>query len=114
MKINLRPASGFALIATLVMMALVVTVVVAYLLNSRTDRSTSSLYANRLRAKIVADAGLSAATNLLYQHTKTGNYITAMPAPTVSPSPPASPIPIRLNLPAIHRRRLSEAGQCPW
>ena len=86
MKINLRPASGFALIATLVMMALVVTVVVAYLLNSRTDRSTSSLYANRLRAKIVADAGLSAATNLLYQHTKTGNYITAMPAPVPPPT----------------------------
>ena len=79
--------SAFALIMTLLMMALIVTIVVAYLLNTRTDRSTSSLYANRLRAKMMADSGLAAATKLLYDNTKAGNYITAMPAPLPSPAP---------------------------
>lgn len=78
---------GFALIATLVLMALVVIVVVAYLANTRSERSTSSTYANRARAKIMADSGLAAATKLLYDNTKYGNYITAMPAPLPSPAP---------------------------
>src|SRR5438105_2684080 len=78
--------SGFALIVTLVLMAFVVTVVVAYLLNTRSDRATSSSYANRLRAKMIADSGLAAATNLLYDNTKTGNYITAMPSPSPTPT----------------------------
>jgi hypothetical protein len=87
--------SGFALIVTLVLMALIVVVVVAYLGNTRTDRSASSLYANRLRAKMMADSGLTAATTLLYDNTKYGNYITAMPAPA---APAASPTPIRTEL----------------
>lgn len=89
--------SGFALAVTLVLMALIVVVVVAYLGNTRTDRSTSSLYANRLRAKIIADSALSAAMTLLYENTKYGNYITAMPAPS-PPGSIASPTPIRTEL----------------
>ena len=89
-----RP-SGFALVVTLVLMALIVVVVVAYLGNTRTDRSTASLYANRLRAKMMADSGLTGATKLLYENTKYGNYITAMPAPA---APGAAPTPIRTEL----------------
>ena len=98
MKRPRSQTSGFALVVTLVLMALVVVVVVAYLGNTRTDRSTSSLYANRLRAKMMADSGLAAATELLYEHTKRGNYITAMPAPELSPSAVASATPIRTEI----------------
>lgn len=79
--------SGFALAFTLVLMALIVIVVVAYLSSTRIERSTSSVYANRLRAKITADSGLSAAIHLLRDNTRYGNYITAMPAPSPSPAP---------------------------
>lgn len=95
MKTPCSRPSGFALVVTLVLMALVVAVVVAYLGNTRTDRSTSSLYANRLRAKMMADSGLTAATKLLYENTKYGNYVTAMPAPA---APGAAPTPIRTEL----------------
>ena len=79
--------SGFALAITLVLMALIVIVVVAYLASTRIERSTSSVYANRLRAKITADSGLTAAVHLLKDNTRYGNYITAMPAPVPSPAP---------------------------
>ena len=81
-----RRDSGFALAVTLVLMALVVIVIVAYLANTRTDRSTSAIYANRIRSKIVAEDGLAAATKLLSDNTRYGNYITAMPAPSPSPA----------------------------
>lgn len=79
--------SGFALAITLVLMALILIVVVAYLASTRIERSTSSVYANRLRAKITADSGLDAAIHLLRDNTRYGNYITAMPAPSPSPAP---------------------------
>ncbi|CAN5527883.1 hypothetical protein BH20VER3_BH20VER3_00350 [soil metagenome] len=81
-----RRSSAFALAVTLVLMALIVIVIVAYLANTRTDRSTSSIYANQLRARMVADSGLAAATKLLADNTRYGNYITAMPAPVPSPA----------------------------
>ncbi|MEO5755019.1 MAG: hypothetical protein ABIR38_09960 [Chthoniobacterales bacterium] len=81
-----RRNSAFALAITMVLMALILVVVVAYLANTRTDRSTSSLYANRIRAKIVAEDGLAAATKLLVDNTRYGNYITAMPPPAPSPA----------------------------
>ena len=81
-----RSDSGFALAVTLVLMALVVTVIVAYLANTGSDRSTSAIYANRIRSKIVAEDGLAAATKLLSDNTRYGNYITAMPAPSLSPA----------------------------
>ena len=85
MKIS-RRSSGFALAVTLVLMALIVIVIVAYLANTRTDRSTSSIYANQLKARMVAESGLAAATTLLSNNTRYGNYITAMPAPSPSPA----------------------------
>ncbi len=84
--ITSRRNRGFALVVTLVLMALIITVIVAYLANTRTNRSTSSVYANRLKAKMMAESGLAAATRLLYDNTKTGNYITAMPAPAPAPT----------------------------
>ena len=78
--------SGFALAVTLVLMALLAVVVVAYLASTRIERSTSSVYANRIRAKITADSGLAAALRLLRDNTHYGNYITAMPAPSPAPS----------------------------
>ena len=87
---KVQKTHGFALVATLILMALIVVVIVAYLGNTRTDRATSSAYANRLRAKTFGDAGLAAAVRLLYDNTKTGDYITAMPA--------TSPVPHRLEL----------------
>ena len=78
---------GFALTVTLILMALTVTVIVAYLANTRTDRSNSSVYTNQIRAKMVAEGGLSAAIKLLSDNTRYGNYITAMPAPSPSPAP---------------------------
>lgn len=78
--------SAFALAITLVLMVLVVTVIVAYLANTRTDRSSSSIYANQQRAKMIAESGLTAATKLLAENTRYGNYITAMPAPSPAPS----------------------------
>lgn len=85
MKISHR-SSGFALAVTLVLMALIVIVIVAYLANTRTDRSTSSIYANQLKARMVAESGLAAATKLLSNNTRYGNYITAMPPPAPSPA----------------------------
>src|SRR5438045_8441123 len=79
--------SGFALTVTLVLMVLIAIVVVAYLVSTRIERSTSSVYANRLRAKIQADSGLAAAIHLLKDNTRYGNYVTAMPAPV--PAPPS-------------------------
>ncbi len=78
--------SGFALTITLVLMVLIAIVVVAYLVSTRIERSTSSVYANRLRAKIQADSGLAAAIHLLKDNTRYGNYITAMPAPVPAPA----------------------------
>lgn len=78
--------SGFALTITLVLMVLIAIIVVAYLVSTRIERSTSSVYANRLRAKIQADGGLAAAIHLLKDNTRYGNYITAMPAPSPSPA----------------------------
>src|SRR4051812_6014385 len=78
--------SGIALTVTLVLLSLVVIVVVAYLASTRIERSTSSVHANRLRAKIIADTGLTAAIHLLRDSTRYGNYITAMPPPSPSPT----------------------------
>jgi hypothetical protein len=78
---------GFALAITLTLLALIVIIVVAYLASTRTERSTSSVYANRLRAQINAESGLAAAIHVLHDNTRYGNYITAMPAPSPSPAP---------------------------
>jgi hypothetical protein len=78
--------SGFAIALTLVLMALIAIVVIAYLVNTRIERSTAAVHANRMRAKITAESALAAATKLLYDNTKNGNYITAMPAPVPVPS----------------------------
>src|ERR1700682_6811313 len=78
--------SAFALAITLVLMTLIAIVVVAYLASTRIERSTSSVYANRLRAKMEADSGLAAAIHLLKDNTRYGNYVTAMPAPSPSPA----------------------------
>jgi hypothetical protein len=82
-----RRSPAFALAVTLVLMALIVLVVVAYLGNSRTDRASASIYSHRSRAKMMAESGLAAATKLLASSSKYGNYITAMPAPSPSPAP---------------------------
>lgn len=79
-------SNAFALAVTLIMMALVVVVILAYLANTRTDRSTSSAYANKLRAQMMAETSLAAASKLLYDNTRYGNYVTAMPAPSPSPA----------------------------
>ncbi|MGH8092632.1 MAG: hypothetical protein ACREIF_04080 [Chthoniobacterales bacterium] len=81
------PGNAFALALTLVLLALIVIVILAYLANARTDRATSSVYANGLRAQMVAESGLAAATKLLSDNTRYGNYITAMPPPAPSPAP---------------------------
>jgi hypothetical protein len=78
--------SGFALAVTLVLMVLIVIIIVAYLVSTRIERSTSNVYANRLRAKMHADSGLAAAIHLLRDNTRYGNYITAMPAPVPTPA----------------------------
>ena len=77
---------GFALTFTLILLTLVVIVVVAYLSSTRIERSTSSVYANRSRAQMMANSGLACAIHLLKDNTRYGNYITAMPAPSPSPS----------------------------
>jgi hypothetical protein len=78
--------SAFALAVTLVLMALIVIVIVAYLANTRTERVTSAIYANRIRAKIVAGGALAAATKLLRDNTRYSNYITTMPHPSPAPT----------------------------
>lgn len=67
-------------------MVLIAIIVVAYLVSTRIERSTSSVYANRLRAKIQADSGLAAAIHVLRDNTRYGNYVTAMPAPVPTPA----------------------------
>src|ERR1700731_2144910 len=79
--------SGFALAITLTLLALILIIVVAYLASTRTERSTASVYANRIRAQITAESGLAAAIHVLRANTRYGNYITAMPAPSPSPAP---------------------------
>ena len=81
-----KARSGFALALTLVLMVLILIVVVAYLGSTRIERSTSSVYANRLRAKMQADSGLAAAIHVLKENTRYGNYVTAMPAPSPTPA----------------------------
>lgn len=81
-----RRCSGFALALTLTLMTLIAIVVVAYLSSTRTERNTTSIYASRMRAQTIADSGLSAAMHVLQANTRYGNYITAMPAPSPSPS----------------------------
>jgi hypothetical protein len=78
--------SGFALALTLVLMALIAIIVVAYLVSTRIERSTAAVHANRLRAKMTADSGLTAAIHLLKDNTRYGNYVTAMPAPVPTPA----------------------------
>src|SRR5204863_6558582 len=80
-----RQQSGFAIALTLVLMALIAIVVIAYLSSTRIERSTAAVHANRMRAKITADSGLTAAIHLLRDNTYSGNYITAMPAPAPAP-----------------------------
>jgi uncharacterized protein (UPF0333 family) len=77
-----KDTSAFALVITLILLALIAIIVVAYLASTRTERSTSSVYANRLRAQINAESALAGAIHLLRDNTRYGNYITAMPAPT--------------------------------
>ena len=77
---------GAALALTLIFLALVAVVVVAYLAATRTERATSSVDANRLRAQMMAESGLTSAVSVLKSNTRYGNYITAMPAPSPSPS----------------------------
>src|SRR5436189_5193742 len=81
-----RQHAGFAIALTLVLMALIAIVVIAYLSSTRIERSTAAVNANQLRAKITADSGLTAAIHLLKENTRYGNYITAMPAPSPSPA----------------------------
>jgi hypothetical protein len=109
--------SGFALAFTLVLMALIVIVVVAYLSSTRIERSTSLVYANRLRAKITADDGLAAAIHLLKDNTRYGNYITAMPAPVPTPASiymevyrPANPADLNPGVKADDYLRLDNAA----
>jgi hypothetical protein len=72
-----RDRNGFALVITLVIMALILVTVVGYLMLSRGGRTASDLYASRLRAEMMADTALAAAGSLLEEHTRYGNYITA-------------------------------------
>src|SRR2546423_7459684 len=85
MRITKRE-SGFAIALSLVLMALIAVVVVSYLVSTRIERSTAAVHADRIRAKIAADSGLTAAIHLLKENTRYGNYITAMPAPSPSPA----------------------------
>ena len=98
--------SGFALIVTLILMVMIVVIVVGYLGITRSDRAATSSYANRLRAKMIAEGGLASATHLLKENTRYGNYITAMPSPSpTSPSKwtevyrPVEPSPRPANFP---------------
>lgn len=75
--IKARERGGFALVITLVIMALILVTVVGYLLMSRSGRTASDLYAGRLRSEMMADNGLTAALGLLEEQTRYGNYITA-------------------------------------
>jgi hypothetical protein len=98
--ITKKKHSGFALVITLMLLALILIIVVAYLSSTRTERSTSSVYANRIRAQITAESGLAAAIHLLHENTRYGNYVTAMPAPSPTPGagPTPSPTPICLEV----------------
>lgn len=74
------------MVLVLVVLTMVLVVVVSYLATSTSDRTASTYYANNLRAKMIAEDGLSAAVTLLETNTKDGNYITAMPAPSPAPT----------------------------
>ena len=65
--------SAFALAITLILLALIAVIVVAYLSSTKIERSTSSVYANRLRAEITAESGLAAAIHVLRDNTRYGN-----------------------------------------
>src|SRR4051812_40796292 len=85
MKISIK-RSGFVLAVTLILLGMVLLIVVGYLGLTRSDRATTSLHANRLRAKMIADSGLDSAISLLKQNTRYGNYITAMPPQVPAPA----------------------------
>lgn len=65
---NVRPTlpeRGFALIVTLIMVALAAVIVVALLVNASMERTTAASYANRFNAELAVQNGLEAAKKAL-------------------------------------------------
>src|SRR5438046_2283119 len=56
---------GFALVITLIMIALAAVVSVAFLTSTSTERLTSNSFSKRARAEMAAQSGLAAALNRL-------------------------------------------------
>lgn len=68
---------GFALVITLIMVALAAVMVVALLVNASLERTTATSYANRLNAELAVQNGLEAAKKALTGSPSGGTSITA-------------------------------------
>lgn len=91
-----RPKSGAALVTTIIVVAVLAVVAVAFLQSNTADLSGSRSVVNHLRARMAAEAGVEAALDVITQTTKTkdedpaghGPYATVFardPAGGVSP-----------------------------
>lgn len=92
-----RPARGFALISTLLIIAILTIMVVAFMQSMRVDRLTSRAYMNRFRAELAAQS----AANLAIAQVKKGildpvsgadvRTFTVESFPVLNPSPATPP-----------------------
>lgn len=68
MKLQAHSRTGFALVLTLIMLALLSIAVVGFLSSSTVDRSTAHAFANKARAELAAQAAANAAISLVTQN----------------------------------------------
>src|SRR5882724_2943400 len=74
---NMFNRNGFALVITLIMVALAAVIVIAFILNSSAGRTTSTSYNYRFQAEIAAQNALEAAKKALIATPSATNSLTA-------------------------------------
>jgi hypothetical protein len=69
--------SGAAIIVALLIVAMLITLVLAFFTTMERGRKRSKFSSNQLRARLIAEAAMEHAKGLLIESTKNSNYITA-------------------------------------
>ena len=72
---RLPPASGFALVATLLMITVITGAAVAFFQSTRIERFVSRNYADLARAQMAAESGYALASSLLRISSTNDNYL---------------------------------------
>ena len=111
----LRHARGFALVITLIVIALLTVIVVAFSSSTSTDRLASRALMNRARAEAAAEAGLAEAV-AQFSGLKDLRFITMQPAqlgsaPTLQPLLPTGEL--NSSAPSVSLASAAPAGSTP-